>query len=40
MLLAPSFCSTDLELCEASSELALYLSLKASDPILARGESK
>jgi hypothetical protein len=29
-----------MELCEPSGESALYLSLKASDPILARGESK
>jgi hypothetical protein len=28
------------DLGEASGELALYLSLSASDPILARGESK
>ncbi len=28
------------ELAEASGEFALYLSLSASDPILARGDSK
>jgi hypothetical protein len=29
-----------MELCGASGESALYLSLNASDPILAKGESK
>ena len=29
-----------MELCGASGELAVYLSLNASDPILAKGESK